>query len=61
MNLKLVNLTVNVQLSSEQVAEEALSNAMLAFRRAANILAQEQDRVVFEGFARGFGTTIRAT
>jgi uncharacterized linocin/CFP29 family protein len=55
VNLKLVNLTVNVQLSSEQVAEEALSNAMLAFRRAANILAQEEDRIVFEGFARGFG------
>jgi uncharacterized linocin/CFP29 family protein len=54
VNLKLVNLTVNVVLSSEQVAEEALSNATLAFRRAANILAQEEDRIVFEGFACGF-------
>ena len=54
VNLRLVNLTVNVELSSEQVADETLSNAMLAFRRAANILALEQDRVVFAGFGRGF-------
>ena len=53
-NLKLMNLTVNVLLSSEQVADEALANATLAFRRAANILAQEEDRIVFEGFGRGF-------
>ena len=54
VNLKLVNLTVNVLLSSEQVADETLSNALLAFRRAANILAQEEDRIVFEGFGRGY-------
>jgi len=53
VNLKLINLTVNVQLSSEQVADETLSNALLAFRRAANILAQEEDRIVFAGFRRG--------
>jgi hypothetical protein len=53
VNLKLVNLTVKVELSSEQVAEETLSNASLAFRRAGNILAQEQDRIVFGGFRRG--------
>jgi hypothetical protein len=53
VNLKLVNLTVNVLLSSEQVADETLSNAMLAFRRAANILAQEEDQIVFEGFGLG--------
>jgi hypothetical protein len=29
---------------------------MLAFRRAANILAQEQDRIVFDGFDPGDGT-----
>ena len=51
-NLKLVNLTVRVELTSEQVADETLSNAMLAFRRAANILAQEEDRIVFAGFGR---------
>ena len=49
-----MNLTVNVLLSSEQVADETLANATLAFRRAANILAQEEDRIVFEGFGRGF-------
>jgi uncharacterized linocin/CFP29 family protein len=54
VNLRLVNLTANVELSSEQVADEALSNALLTFRRAANILALEQDRVVFAGFGRGF-------
>ncbi|MGJ7506627.1 encapsulin [Variovorax sp. GT1P44] len=54
VNLKLVNLTVNVELSSEQIADETLSNALLAFRRAANILALEQDLVVFAGYGRGF-------
>lgn len=54
VNRRLVNLTVKVELSSEQVAEESLSNAILAFRRAANVLAQEQDRIVFEGYRRGF-------
>ncbi len=54
VNLKLVNMTVNVELSSEQVADETMSNALLAFRRAANILALEQDRVVFAGYLRGF-------
>jgi uncharacterized linocin/CFP29 family protein len=54
VNLRLVNLTVNVELTSEQVADETLSNALLAFRRAANILALEQDRVVFAGYGRGF-------
>lgn len=54
VNLRLVNLTANVELSSEQVADETLTNALLTFRRAANILALEQDRVVFAGFARGF-------
>jgi uncharacterized linocin/CFP29 family protein len=53
VNLKLVNLTVNVELSGEQVAEDSLSNAMLAFRRAANILAQEEDGIVFDGLRRG--------
>jgi uncharacterized linocin/CFP29 family protein len=54
VNLKLVNLTVRVELSSEQVADETLSNALLAFRRAANILALEEDRIVFTGYRRGF-------
>ena len=52
-NLRLVNVTVRVELSSEQVADDSLSNALLAFRRAGNILAQAEDRVVFEGHGRG--------
>jgi uncharacterized linocin/CFP29 family protein len=48
--LKLFNLTVTVKLSSEQVAEESLSTALLAFRRAANTLAQVEDDIVFNGF-----------
>jgi uncharacterized linocin/CFP29 family protein len=53
VNLKLVNLTVKVELSSEQVADETLVSAVLAFRRAASILAQEEDRIVFEGYLIG--------
>ena len=53
LNLRLVNLLVHVDLSSEQVADETMSNALLAFRRAANILAQEEDRIVFDGYGRG--------
>src|SRR5262249_31543475 len=49
VNMRLVNLTVRVLLSSEQVVDETLANATLAFRRAANMLAQEGDRIVFEG------------
>jgi uncharacterized linocin/CFP29 family protein len=49
-NARLVNMAVQVLLSSEQVADETLANAMLAFRRAANMLAQEQDRIVFDGY-----------
>jgi uncharacterized linocin/CFP29 family protein len=52
VNVRLVNLAVTVELSSEQVADETLTNALLMFRRAASILAQEQDRVVFEGLRR---------
>jgi len=48
--LKLFNLTVQVELSNEQVADEALSTALLAFRRAANTLAQVEDHLVFNGY-----------
>jgi uncharacterized linocin/CFP29 family protein len=57
--LKLFNLTVNVVLSSEQVAEEALSSALLAFRRAANTLAQVEDDLVFNGFNKNVARTGR--
>ena len=54
VNLKFVNVTVNVELTSEQVADETLWNALLAFKRAANILALQQDLIVFAGYSRGF-------
>jgi uncharacterized linocin/CFP29 family protein len=47
--LKLFNVTVHVTLSTEQVSDDTLSSALLAFRRAANILAQAQDHLVFNG------------
>jgi len=52
VNVKLINVTVRVELSSEDVADDTLSDALLAFRRGANILALEQDRIVFEGFGQ---------
>jgi uncharacterized linocin/CFP29 family protein len=58
VNMKLVNLTVKVELSSEQVADETLSNAMFAFRRAADILAQEEDRIVFRGYDTVHGKSV---
>jgi uncharacterized linocin/CFP29 family protein len=48
--LLLFNLTVKVTLSSEQVADDSLSSAVLVFRRAANTLAQVEDELVFNGF-----------
>ena len=48
--LKLFNLTVKVEVSNEQAADDALSSALLAFRRAANTLAQVEDDIVFNGF-----------
>src|SRR5258708_3092918 len=53
LNLRFVNLQVHVELSSEQVADETMMNALLVFRRAANILAQQEDRIVFDGYLRG--------
>lgn len=48
--IKLYNLAVKVELSNQQVADEAVPSAILAFRRAANILARVQDDIVFNGF-----------
>lgn len=58
--LKLFNLTVKVELSSEQVAEDALSAALLAFRRASNTLAQAEDDLVFNGFEPDNARDLRA-
>ena len=57
--LKLFNLTVSVELSSEQVNDDGLSSALLAFRRAANTLAQVEDDLVFNG--RGDAKTEAST
>src|SRR5688572_2627608 len=50
--LKLFTLAVKVPLSREQVRDENLSSALLAFRRAAILLAQVEDYLVFKGFDR---------
>ena len=58
--LKLFNLRVSVLLSNEQVADESLSSALLAFRRAANTLAQVEDDIVFNGYDEpGEGRRVR--
>jgi uncharacterized linocin/CFP29 family protein len=48
--VRFFNLTVDVELSSEQVADDGLSSALWAFRRAANNLAQVEDDIVFNGY-----------
>lgn len=48
--LKLFTLAVKVPLSREQVRDESLSSALLAFRRAAVLLSQVEDYLVFKGF-----------
>ena len=49
--LKLLTLTVKVPLSREQVRDGRTASALLAFRRAATLLAQVEDYLVFNGFA----------
>ncbi|MCW5622934.1 MAG: encapsulin, partial [Burkholderiales bacterium] len=51
-NYTLWNLRVHVALSQQQVLEESLSSAMLAFRRAATRLAKAEDYIVFCGHSR---------
>ena len=51
-NLTLWNLTVNVELSHQQVVDESLSSSMLAFRRASNSLAKAEDYIVLSGYSR---------
>jgi uncharacterized linocin/CFP29 family protein len=51
--LQLLTLPILVQLSNQQVADETLSTALLAFRRAANMLALELDEIVFKGRKQG--------
>jgi len=57
--IKLLNIRVLVELSHQQIVDESLASALLAFRRAANILAQTQDHFFFNG--RGPTATGNAT
>jgi uncharacterized linocin/CFP29 family protein len=47
--LRLSTLEVKVYLRSEQVADPALKSALIAFRRAANVLAHLEDEIIFRG------------
>lgn len=47
--LRFLKLRADVQLSREQVADESLSSALLLFKRAATLLAQAEDALVFLG------------
>lgn len=45
----LTNISVNVYLRNSQVAQPDLSSALSMFRRAANIIARCEDRLIFQG------------
>jgi uncharacterized linocin/CFP29 family protein len=47
--LRLSTLEVKVYLRSEQVADPELKSALIAFRRAANVLAHLEDEIIFRG------------
>jgi uncharacterized linocin/CFP29 family protein len=46
---RLTTLSVHVGLRSAQVAEPDLSAALVAFRRAANLIARTEDYLIFQG------------
>jgi uncharacterized linocin/CFP29 family protein len=46
---RLTTLSVHVGLRAAQVAEPDLSSALIAFRRAANLVARTEDALVFQG------------
>jgi uncharacterized linocin/CFP29 family protein len=46
---RLTSLSVNVALRGAQVAEPDLSSALVAFRRAAGLIARAEDQLVFQG------------
>ena len=49
--LKLSTLQVKVYLRAAQVADPELTSALIAFRRAANVLARLEDLIIFNGQA----------
>lgn len=46
---RLTTISVHVGLRSAQVADQELSSALLAFRRAANLIARAEDELIFAG------------
>jgi uncharacterized linocin/CFP29 family protein len=47
--VRLSTLQVKVYLRGAQVADPALNSALIAFRRAANVLARLEDEIIFNG------------
>jgi uncharacterized linocin/CFP29 family protein len=47
--LKLITVQERVYLRGAQVADPELSSALIAFRRAANVLARREDKIIFNG------------
>jgi uncharacterized linocin/CFP29 family protein len=46
---RIVEVSVEIDLTQPQVREEELSSALLLFRRAANIIARMEDWIIFNG------------
>lgn len=55
--LQLWTLAVHIELKQRQLAEEHLTGATAAFRRAANLLARAEDAIVFNGLPQADPTT----
>lgn len=49
--IKLWTLAVHVQLKQQQLAEDNLTGALMAFRRAANLVATAEDAIAFNGLS----------
>jgi uncharacterized linocin/CFP29 family protein len=50
-SLKLLTIQERVYLRGAQVADPELDSALIAFRRAANVLARREDEIIFKGGA----------
>lgn len=50
--ITLWTLSVHVQLKQQQLVEDNLAGAHLAFRRAANLVARAEDAIVFRGLTK---------
>lgn len=54
-SLEFFTITVRAELSNQQISEKSLSTAMFVFKRAAALLAQGEDFIVFSGFETPIG------